>query len=113
MTSPLRFAGVLVGMTASPVPGLHQFALQLLDDAGCNHTVYQCFGRGDGAKHAAAAALAQLQVGSRYHGSAAIQHVGSVATYWCGDVRVWPDARRVHAQLGAGQPDHGHAGVVA
>lgn len=118
MTTPKRFAGVLVSMAASPVRGLHQLALQLLDDAGGTHTVYQCFGRGDGAQDAAAAAYAELHVGARYHGSATVQQVGVLATYWCGDVRVWRDVRRVHAQAGGGQPDtlqpgHGHQGVVA
>ena len=112
MTTPLRFAGVLVSMAASPVRGLHQLALQLLDDAGRTHTVYQCFGRGDGAQDAAAAAYADLRVGARYHGSATLQQVGTLATYWCGDVRVWRDVRRVHAPPGIAQPGDAQPDIV-
>ena len=99
-----HFAGRLTQADLAPVQGLHQINLHLVDDAGAQHVVYRCFGRGEDARHAGQALWRSLTIGARYHWASSLQQAGTLATYHAGTIVIALDARRIHPAIAAVPP---------
>ena len=102
MPTPHHFHGQLVEADCTPLEGIHQLSVRLIDDDGTSHIAYMVHGRGADAERRCEQAFSALQIGQRYHGSATLQRTGEPHTYHFGNVVLAADRRRARFEPAQG-----------